>query len=495
MPGFTQTEFDLVTRAYELATRRIAELEQCNLTRASDIRRAAIDMLRAHQEQIEALGFYVQDDFSLEEIQATVEAANEILEEDEHLEDAHELTLMELETDLADLIQKLSTDEYMTILKLCWLTERRRTSFLPREIPVEVCDEFHVAMYSKCQGRLNQVAHHSRDATRLKCLNSDDYAPVDFSVTVLNSSKLAADEAIDNYITLQQLKEAERAQRDEAELSVGGLAWDVFGWDSPTDFLIDVGLFVVTGGASKVIRWANRLRKVEKKTKRAAKGLEKLLKIRERARKLEKRVDEIRRAADKFKKARALVEFPRRLAALLSNLADAAKQLETLQELKKTTTKDFVRSVASSAFGKFPLNPSSVGTVASKELVLTSARLALEGTALGKKIKALQKDITLAALIAGRGERAWKQLWAYLLLLVAREVVIRSAYTLIHRRRAITVESVVNDFIDSMFAAIDTIVVDVTGAKSDAFVHGLINYYRKFMAEIAKLLAKELLDA
>lgn len=92
MPGFTQTESDLITRAYELATQRIADLEQCNQTHASDTRQAAIDSLRAHQEQIEALGFYAQDDFSLEAIQATVAAANEILAENDQLEDAHELT-------------------------------------------------------------------------------------------------------------------------------------------------------------------------------------------------------------------------------------------------------------------------------------------------------------------------------------------------------------------------------------------------------------------
>jgi hypothetical protein len=494
MPWFTQTEYDLATRAYDLASDRIANLEQCNQTHASDVRQAAIDSLRAHQEQIQALGIYEENDVSLQAIQATVQAANEILEENDHLEDTHELTLIELETDLTDLLQKLSLDEYMSILKLCWLTERRRTSFLPREIPAEVCDEFHVALFSKCQGRLNQIAYQSRDASRLKCLNSDDYAPIDFAVTVLNSGNLAAQEAIDNYITLQQLKEAERAQRAESELSVGGMAWDIFGWDSPTDFLIDVGLFVVTGGGYKVARWVNRVRKVQKKAKRAAKALEKLMKLQDRARRLEHRMDQIRRSADKLRKARAIVDFPRDLAALLSKLARAADQLEALQEIGKTATKDYVRTVATSAVAKSIIKPTSVGTVASKEAVLTSMRLLLDGTPVGKKLNELRKDVTLAALIAGRGKKTWKRLWSYLLLLIARDLVVRLGYSFAHKR-ALTVETVVDDLIDSFTSAVETIVVDVTGTKSDTFVRTVMQTNRKFLTEIAKRLAKDLVDA
>lgn len=89
---------------------------------------------------------------------------------------------------MAELVQKLGLEEYMAILKLCWLTERRRTAFLPREIPEEVCDEFHVALFAKCQGRFNQIAYNSRDAARLNCLNSDDYAPLDSRTCVEDSA-------------------------------------------------------------------------------------------------------------------------------------------------------------------------------------------------------------------------------------------------------------------------------------------------------------------
>lgn len=395
---------------------------------------------------------------------------------------------------MADLVQKLGLEEYMSILKLCWLTERRRTDFLPREIPDEVCDDFHIALFDKCQGRFNQIAYNSRDAARLKCLNADDYAPLDFPITVLNAGNLAAKEAIDNYITLQALKEEERRLREESELSVGGLAWDVFGWDSPTDFLIDVGLFIVTGGASKVVRWFNRLRKVGKNVRRAEKALAKLLKLEDRARRLEQRLNQIRRAADKLRKARAIVDFPKKLANLLSKFAKVANQLEALQEIGKVATKDYIRGVSSSVVAKLIIKPTSVGAVASKEMALTSIRMFLDGAVVGKKLKELKKHVSFAALIAGRSEKKWTRVWTYFLLLIARDVVARSAYTFAHKR-TFTVESVVNDFIDSFASAVDTIVVDVTGAKNDAFVHTVINTNRKFIAEIAKRFADNLVDA
>lgn len=493
MPGFTQTELDLITRAYELATQRIADLEQCNQTRASDTRQAAIDALKAHQEQIEALGFYSRDDFSLEEIQATVAAANEILAENDDLEDANELTLIELQTDMADLVQKLSLEEYMVVLKLCWLTERRRTDFLPRQIPEEVCDDFHIALFAKCQGRFNQIAYNSRDAARLKCLNSDDYAPLDFSVTVVNAGNLAAQEAIDNYITLQQLKEAERAQRAESEISVGGLAWDIFGWDSPTDFLIDVGLFVVTGGASKVVRWGNRLRKVQKKVKRAERALEDLLKLQDRARRLEQRMDQIRRSADKLRRARAIVDFPKQLAKLLSRFAKASDQLEALQEIGKVATRDYVRAVSSSVVAKLIIKPTSVGKVASKELVLTSIRMYLDGAVLGKRLKELKEHVSFTFLIAARGEKKWNRVLKYFVLLLTRDLVARLAYTYIHKP-AFTAENFVNDFLDSFMSAAGTILVDVTGVKDEAWVNAIFDTNRKLLAEIAKRLANDLVD-
>lgn len=496
MPGFTQTESDLINRAYELATQRIANLEECNQTRPSDIRQVAIDTLRAHQQQIEDLGFFDKEDFSLAEIEATVEAANTILATDEHLEHAHELTLIELESDLAQLVQKLATDEYLFILKACWLTARRSTAFLPRQIPDEVCDEFHVALFNKCQGRLNLIAYKSREVSRLKCLNSDDYSPVDFPIAVMNAGKLSAQEAVDNYITLQKLKQAERAEREASELGVGGYAWSIIGWDSPSDFLIDVGLFLGTGGASKVVRWARRLKTAEKEAKRVSKTLERGLKIRDRAQKLERRIEEIRKAAEKLKKASNALQLPRRLAALISRLEKTAEQVKVVQQIGAEVKADYIRSVASSVLSKsMGLGGSTPAAVPSREVARASILAFLDGTALGTKIKDLRSKVNFAALIAGRSERSWGRLWTYLMLLVARELVTNQAITFAHKR-TFRREDFIKDFIDSFTTAVEIVVIDILHAPEgqvEMWVKTIISTNSKLVAEIGKRLVDDVL--
>ncbi len=493
MPAFTQTEYDLVSKAYAVAQDRVERLGACNDARRSDIRTVAIETLTAHQEQISNLGFFRERDYSLEEIAATIEAANAILATEEQLEHAHELTLIELQTDLAQLLQNLATDDYLGFLKNCWRSARRRNAFLTQVIPDEVCDEFHVALFNKCQGRLNLTAYHLRDVSRLGCLNSDDYTPMIFPAHVWNPASLSAQEAVDNYITLQKLKQAEQAEREASEIGTGGQIWSLIGWDSPTDFLLDLGLFVITGGASRVYRWTRRLQKARQDARRISRTLELALKIKERAQKLERRVDEIRKAAEKLKKAKGLIDFPKKLAALLAKLEDAAEQVKLVKEVGKVATADYIRSVVPSVVAKSTGVAGSmvVANEASKELVLTSLRALLDGTVLGTQLKNRRSTVNFTVLIAGRSERKWKSVGAYFALLVTRDFVARSAYTLAHKRSWRT-DDLVKDTIDSFAAAVDTLVVDITGSRNDQFVRAVITINRKWLAEVGKRLATEL---
>ncbi|MGZ5442172.1 MAG: eCIS core domain-containing protein [Thermoanaerobaculia bacterium] len=72
---------------------------------------------------------------------------------------------------------------------------------------------------------------------------------------------------------LEKMYDPDYEEDIENEAGALGIAWDVFGWDSPTDFAADVALTAVTFGIGKFIKWAIRGRKARKK-------LEKIRKLR-----------------------------------------------------------------------------------------------------------------------------------------------------------------------------------------------------------------------
>jgi hypothetical protein len=502
--AFTQTEADLVNKAYEQATTRIANLVESNEKRPSEIRQVAIDALKAHQEQIENIGFFEKDDFSLDEIKATIEAANAIGAAEDRLDDTHEFTLMELESDFAQVLQKLSLNQYFWMLKGHWWSAKRPKKYslgLPDQIPEEVCDEFNVGVFNKTQGRLNQIAYNVRDVARRKCLNSDDYSPADFNGAVLNACKYSAQEATDNYIALQKLKAAERAAREENEVSIGGQIWDVIGWDSPTDFLWDVGLAIVTGGASKVVRWGKRIVKATQKASKAVTKLEKLLKIEERARKLEHRIQEVRAAAERLKKAKKFLELPERIRQAISIVNSAQGKLTVSKLVASKVTADYLRSVASSVVAKSTgmAGSAQVGAALSKEMAKASIIAYLNGTPLGKEITELKGKINYTVMIAsGFNQKARERVLHYFALIFVREFIARMAITIAHKRTSITVDSFVNDFVDSLSTAVEAVVLEipfVAEAKLKLLGRTIVTSIRKVISEIGKDLAGDIVAA
>src|SRR5437764_6659747 len=127
------------------------------------------------------------------------------------------------------------------------------------------------------QGNLNQRSAQVKAVQEFSCLNSDDYSS---AATVWNTASfgaLSADNAIDNYVQLQSLRSAAAAAEPDEGPSVLGTIWSVIGWDSPTDFLKDVALMVVTGGASKVLRWGGKLARAAKRVEKLAAAADKVL--------------------------------------------------------------------------------------------------------------------------------------------------------------------------------------------------------------------------
>lgn len=500
MPGFTDTELDTVNRAYDRALARIIDLEESNASRPSQIRQTAIDELKAHQQQIENLGFFDKDDFTLDEIKAVLEATGTLTITLESLDDAHEFTLMELQTDFAELIVKLGANDYLPMLNLHWISAKRYNP-LPAKIPEDVCDDFNVGLFNKTQGRLNQIAHNARDVSRRSCLNRDDYAPADFNAAVLNGARLSAKDATDNYVALQQMKAAYRAAQAEPEVSIGGQIWDVIGWDSPTDFLWDVGLGLLTGGVSKVVRWGKKIARITKVATKTVSKLEKTLEIGKQARRLEDRIKEVRSAAEKLKRAQNIVRLPAKIEEAFKILNKAQGRLRLAQDIGSKVTLDYIRGVVSSVLTKSTgLGGSQhVGSAMTKEAAKMSIHAYLDGTALGKEIKELRGKINYKLMIAtGFNSKNQERMMLYFGLLMVRELIARLAITMLHKRTEITVENFISEFIDSAASALDTMLQDVpfvAQAKLQAIGRTIISTIRKSLGEMAKELANKIVNA
>ncbi|MCY7280833.1 MAG: hypothetical protein LH610_08055 [Sphingomonas bacterium] len=500
MAAFTQTEFAIVNAAYQRATARIESLVKSNERRASEIRSVAIDTLTAHQQQIEDLGFFEKDDFSPEEIKSSLEAAAGISAAEDSLEDAHELTLMELESDLANVIQKLGLDEYIAILRLHWLSAKRYSAYLSKDIPEDVRDEFSILLLSKTQARLNQIAHGVRVVADQKSLNSDDYSSRDFFVAVLNAGKYGAKEATDNYISLQKMKAAERAAQQESEaneVSLGGQIWEVIGWDSPTDFLVDVAIIAASGGAGKVVKWAGRLNRARARADKAAKSLETALKIKDRVRRMEDRISDVRNAAERLKKAKNLAELPRKITAAFKELQKARGKMKLAEMVGSKVTLDYIRSVATSVAAKSTgLGGSTqIGEAATKEAAKTALMASLDGSALGAEIKRLRGKINYTLIIAtGFNSKNQERLMAYFGLLLVREFVVRMAISFAHKR-SLSAEYVTSEFVDSALSALEKITLDLpllSKAQAQFMIKTIAELIRKTIAEIGKTIAGDL---
>jgi hypothetical protein len=498
MPGFTQTESDYVKAAYNAVVARVENLAESIQQGPSEIRQAAFDAIDAHLQQITDLGFLAKTDFTPDEIKATLEAAAAIMAIGERLDDTHEFTLIELNTDLAELLQKLCFSEYVGLLRGRWAGARSSMKDLPEQIPEDVIDEYNVGIFNKTQVRLNQIANNVSGVAARKCLNSDDYARTDFNVAVLNACNISSTEATRHYIDLEQLKAAERAVRAEAEaaeVGILGKIWAVVGWDDPYDFLLDVGLAIATGGASKVAKWGKRLARVTQKTTKAVTKLEKLLNIEERARRLEHRISEVRAAAEKLRRARNFLELPNRIKQALSVLNSAQGKLMLTQQIGEKVSADYLRSITSSVIAQSTgmAGTKNVGAALSKELAKASIISYLNSTPLGKELQEAKAKINFAVMIAqGFNKKAQERIFRYFGLVLAREFIARTVVTMAHKRTNMTAAKFENDFIDSMATAVEALLLEVpfvSEANLKAIGRTIVTTIRKVISEIAKELA------
>ena len=179
MAALSGTDHDTISQAWELSGDLLVSLQRANSVYESERRTQVVDQLTALEQQILDLGFFEKTDFTDQERTALLDAASQIRQAQDAIKDSHDLTLMELTIDLAQLIQKLSLSEYESMLQAKWLSARRPAAaqaILPQDIPGDVRDDFTVGLFSMMQGNLNQHAARVQAVQEFVCLNSDDYS-------------------------------------------------------------------------------------------------------------------------------------------------------------------------------------------------------------------------------------------------------------------------------------------------------------------------------
>lgn len=489
-----------VMKAYDDASIAIQNLEDANKIRESEVRQSAIDKLSSYQSEIEVARFFEIEDKQLGDLHELMGIANSISEIISCISEGHEITLMELESDLANFVQELSLGSFQWVLNTAWASEQR--SFVagyrhvaPRGLPEEVQDEFQVELFTRCQWYLNFKSKVVGEVKLFGCLNREDYNSVEFRVSALGISSEAAHASIGNFFDRQANREDLESIRRSAP-TIGGVVWSVIGWDSPGDFIKDLIIFSATGGAGKLIRWGRALKKTQRRISRSQKALDLMLNLERRIKDMEKRVDQIRSAAERIRKLKRFVEIPNKIMLAFKNLGKAEEHLKILKQVKDNVTKTHVRGIATTVAARMAADKDvKFGGAVTNELAYKSVVALVDGLPLGKKLNAMRGDINLAFLLLDRWDGNGRDKFlSYFYLLWIREFLIRYTLATI-RSEKISQEKFINEFIASFGAALDSTLVDMpvlTEVRSREIVKGIVNFVRKYLVELGKELAEHL---
>jgi len=497
MPDFTASQRQTIQKAFDDGNEWVGRLLKANEARESEIRSSVAEELSELTVEIGEKGFFEETDFVEEEQEYINGCALSISETIESIKDSNEIVRAEIGSDLADLVTKLAQRGYDKFLNFHWLSLRRQYT-LPKDLPDEVVDEYNIHLFNLCKGSLTQIAINSYPVSDQSCLNTDDYNTDNFSNLVFNNSLTAAQMATDSYRQLQALKAEEKAAREAAHVSVASRIWAIVGWDSPMDFLIDVGLTVATGGASKIVRWGKTAIKATKRLKRGVNAAERVLRLEQRAARMEHRVQEIRKAAEAFKKARAATHIPAKLLAGLREIEKAERTLKFLAEMKAKVQPDYIRALVSTIAAKnLTGGEAHSGSAATYELAKQSIFAKLDGSPLGARIQEFREDLHFEILIVGTERQAAEQrslILSLLALLVIREMIARLTIQTA-RKRTVSLEIFVNEFTGAFFNAVESIMMDLpllSKARASELARTFISTIRKIISGMAQRAFKEI---
>lgn len=409
MSDFAQELRDAIAENYFVADDWIENLKQANEKHDSDIRLAQIAEFAGHQRQLESLAFFEKIDFTQPEKDAIITASNEIADLVEYIQNRSDVTLIELETDIAALLQKLPLDELFQFLRLSWDVAKRYYP-LPVDIPEEVRDAFDIGVLARAQVSLNQLALRVKPVAAEKCLNQDDYSPLWFAGLEYRAASTSGKAAVDDHITLlrtRQSAQAAAAQTQALTPNVAGKIWSVIGWDDPWDFAKDVVLSIVPG--YKALRWGRRLLKAKKHAARAKKYAEKIAKFHDSIKQAENKISKIQDAAKKIRRLKALSEVPAKIRAAFTKLEKADEQVRLLSRIGNQVKRDYLRGVVTTATADIVANRRStnIHDAAVTEAARTAITDYLLTTPMFKRVAELRDIVGWTSLLMrqSKGDR------------------------------------------------------------------------------------------
>ena len=203
-----------------------------------------------------------------------------------------------------------SADIFLRSMSILLEQRWRRYSKAAEPVPSEVRGLYAFYMMRAADTFLDYESRRVAHVKSLEVLDTNDIPNLAFRLGGVSDRLARA--AIESF--LQQRARAAAVKRaEDEEPGVFSTIWSVVGWDSYSDFAIDVGLMVVTGGGGAFLRWGKSL----------AKGLKNLDRIRD-----SKRLGKLARAAknDLKRVEHARKDVQRRVSA--SRRANERKSLQ-----------------------------------------------------------------------------------------------------------------------------------------------------------------------
>lgn len=506
MGNFPAATCEAVERTYTNAGEWIHNLESCNERRASSIRDDYIDHLSGLMKQIEASQFLDRDDFTDAEQSAIVETANEIASVIAHIRSQNYLTLCDLQLDLGDLIQHIALDKMFGLLRGRWLSTRGTHSKRPKDVPAEVRDDYNMGILIRCEVTLNQRATALKPIADLQCLNPDDYNGKWFASAQINAVNLSSRAAIDKYLQAELEKRLTEIEAKEQEgPGIGGIIWGIVGWDDPWDFAKDMALFVATGGASKVLRWADKLNDARKGIKKARRGLRALETTEV---KFTSRLDRLASTSRAARSVGKIQKFPEKIIKLIEAADYAEKKYAYIAKAGSVVSGNFIRGVLTSVAANLAVNQSSksLDVQASYELARTAAMQYLDKFHPFSEIKSLRPSIGFEALLKSDKTEDDVRIGRYIAYVWLQEFIIRIVIAVLHQsnlvhttvnriagdrtKPIVTAQMARDEAIAALGAAAQRIVYDVTNQKTLAEKAALLaaTFARKTLVEMVQML-------
>lgn len=462
-------------------------LADANDIKKSSIRQEYADICAATRFDI-MKAIESNDRNALKDLEAVAQSIH--LDLEEHAYAAEDLfadffaqSILELDGVRADSLLKVinsvgaakSTTEY--ILRTQWL----RYGFGKELIPPEVRDIYVTYCFQMVQVRLNQFAIKMGKIKTLGMFHNGQDVPLRIIVLPLYLS--AAKRAIRQYIKLKKKRKWLAILNERNNPGLAKRIWSVVGWDSYGEFLTDMGLLVISGGGSAVVRFTRkihkavkvkrkvgRVRKLRKVIKAEEEALENALNARRRAL---KRYDDWRHNAQKRKNLKkAVKEVNETVGKIFDEIMRLTRQYvksaSATKELVETirASKSLVAGIATSYSAETLLNEATendpnIGKIAKKEALRYAAFEKLkEIDWFGKGIEDLADEYR-ASLVPGVGKNT-DVFWRWFGRTLTREFAVRYLEQVL-RGRTFRLDTVL---IDALGKTVESMLLQMTGSES-----------------------------